>query len=326
MKSKMSRSGKGKIALVVSVIIILACVGLCVFAFFKFRDNLEGDYSARINELQTQLATRSKIVYVAAEDIKAGTMIEENLLVTKEVITDAADYITADDFGKTFLVDIPAGTEIKKPFVSGVVVDTELREVEYDYITVSSNVGLSDYVDVRILYPDGTDYIVLSKKQIKGLNETKLVCDLWVTEEEILMMDSAAVDAYLYKDINALYKDAKIYVTKYIMPTVQEPSVPNFVPSEQVAAIIRENPNIVNIASQYLSDELRKKRELELNSYLIIPGSSGLTWYDSTGRYLGKATEAEVMGNDLVNNTGSIPGSELPEEYGTGLWDDLETR
>lgn len=318
-----TRKGKSTLITIICVVIILLCVGVCVWFFLTTKKNLQDDYEAQINELQMKIAGKTRTVYVAKEDIRSGVMITRELFELKEVLTDAADYITDDDFGKTMLVDVSAGTEIKRSFVSGEVVDTELREVEYSYIDITSNVNTGDYVDVRIMMPDGTDFIVASKKQVKALNETKLICDLWMSEEEILMMDSAAVDAYLYRNIEEHAMDARIYVTKYIMPTVQNASTPNYAPSEQVAALIAENPNIAVIASEYLSSEIRQRRQMQLNEYLP-KSNEGLTWYDSTGRYLGKATEAEVMGNDLVNHTGSIPGSELPDEYGVGLWDDME--
>lgn len=319
-----SRKGRNALLTIVAVVIILACVGVCVWYFFHVKEQMKGSYETQISELNLKIMSKTRSVYVAKEGIHAGSMIERDMFDIKEVLTDAADYISEEDFGKTMLVDVPAGTEMKKAYVSGEVVDTELREVEYDYITVTSNVEASDYVDVRIMYPDGSDYIIMSKKQVKALNETKLVCDLWVTEEELLLMDSAAVDAYLYRNIDERVLDAKIYVTKYILPTVQEPSEPNYIPSEQTAALIQDNPNIVNVASQYLAAELRQKHDLDLNEFLPHT-NDGLTWYDSTGRYLGRATEAEVMGNEIVNHSGSIAGSELPSEYGQGLWDDMET-
>lgn len=318
-----TRKGRNRVAVIIAIIIILGCAGFCVWFFLNTKKNLEAGYEQQITELQRKILGSTRTVYVAREDISSGTMVTRELFDLKEVLTDAADYISEDDFGKTLLVDVPAGTEIKKALVSGEVVDTELREIEYNYIEVTSNVSEGDYVDIRIMMPDGSDYIIAAKKQVKALNETKLVCDLWMSEEEILMMDSAAVDAYLYRNIEERVMDARIYVTKYIMPTVQDAGIPNYCPSEQVQALIAENPNITAIASRYLSSELRQKRHEQLNDYLP-KSNEGLTWYDSTGRYLGRATEAEVMGSDLINHTGSVAGSELPDEYGVGLWDDLE--
>lgn len=320
-----SRKGRNALLTIVAVIIILVCVGLCVWLFFHMRDQMKADYETQISELNLKLMSKTRTVYVAKDYLHAGQMIERDMFDLKEVLTDAADYVTEDDFGKTLLVNVDAGSEMKKAFVSGEVVDAELREVEYDCIEVTSNVNTADYVDVRILLPDGSDYIIMSKKQVKALNETKLVCDLWVTEEELLLMDSAMVDAYLYRSIDERVLDAKIYVTKYILPTVQDPSEPNYTPSEISAELIQNNPNIVNVASKYLASELRQKKQLELNDFLPHT-NDGLTWYDSTGRYLGRATEAEVMGNDLVNSSGSVPGSELPAEYGDTLWGDYENK
>lgn len=320
-----SRKGRNTVLTIVAVLIIALCVGAGIWFMFRMRDQIKADYETQISDLNLKIMSKTRTVYVAKDYIRSGQMISRDMFDLKEVLTDAADYLSEEDFGKTMLVNVDAGTEMKKAFVSGEVVDAELREVEYNCIEVSSNVNTADYVDVRILLPDGSDYIIMSKKQVKALNETKLVCDLWVTEEELLLMDSAMVDAYLYRSIDERVLDAKIYVTKYILPTVQDASEPNYTPSEVTAELIQNNPNIVNVASKYLASELRQKKQLELNDFLPHT-NDGLTWYDSTGRYLGRATEAEVMGNDIVNSSGSIPGSELPSEYGDTLWGDYENK
>lgn len=245
-----SRKGRNTVLTIVAVLIIALCVGAGIWFMFRMRDQIKADYETQISDLNLKIMSKTRTVYVAKDYIRSGQMISRDMFDLKEVLTDAADYLSEEDFGKTMLVNVDAGTEMKKAFVSGEVVDAELREVEYNCIEVSSNVNTADYVDVRILLPDGSDYIIMSKKQVKALNETKLVCDLWVTEEELLLMDSAMVDAYLYRSIDERVLDAKIYVTKYILPTVQDASEPNYTPSEVTAELIQNNPNIVNVASK----------------------------------------------------------------------------
>ena len=316
----MTKDRKATIATVILIVLILAVLGLGAWYVITYQGKMEGDYQAKVKTLEDRLSSATRTVYVAAADLKAGTMITEDKVTSMDVLTDAVGFIDSDDFGKTLLVDVCAGTQMMKALISGETVDKELREVEYNYIDVTSNVNLNDFVDVRIMFPDGTDYIVLAKKQVKGLNETKLVCDLWVNEEDILMLDSACVDAYLYKDIDDYHRDARIYVTKYILPTVQEPSVPDYSPSKQTAELILNNPNIVAAASQFLSAELRELRIKELEE-TIVPQDSSLVWYDRAGRYLGKATNAELEATKLLNEK-KEPATEMPEEYGATLWED----
>ncbi len=312
LKKRMTRTGKKVLVRLLIAVFIIAIFFGAFWWHKKETASMESDYSARIGELQNELYDTRKTVYRANTALKAGIVIDETCFTAEEIISEGTGYADASDMGKILLVDIPAGTELTKVMLDRAEEDNGLREAEYDFIDITSNIEKYDYVDIRILYPDGTDFIVLSKKQIKGLNDTKLVCDIWNSEEELLMLDSACVDAYLYEG-------TKIYMTKYIMPQVQEESEVNYVPSVQTGELISENPNIISVASKYLSTELRKKYEERLNNFLQADETS--VRYDREGLYAGKNTRAEEYAENLMNDTGTMPGAEMPSEYGGDLWE-----
>jgi hypothetical protein len=149
-------------------------------------------------------------------------------------------------------------------------ISSELRELEYDVINISSNIADSDTVDIRISYPNGESYIVLSKKVIKGYTPEKVTCYLWLTEEEHLRMSAAIVDA-------SLYSGAKLYVSKYIEPSIQEASIINFVPSLSVISLLESDPNIIEKSSQELSKNVRKALENRLADSLATDVSA-ISW------------------------------------------------
>jgi hypothetical protein len=108
-----------------------------------------------------------------------------------------------------------------------------------------------------ILYPNGENFVVLSKKLLKGLQPDTSYCYLWVDEEELLRMSAAIVDA-------GLYPGSRLYMTRYIEANIQDPSIITYTPSISVLSLIENDPNIINRCSQVLNKEVRKALENRL--------------------------------------------------------------
>ena len=170
-----------------------------------------------------------------------------------------------------------------------------VREIEYDFIYVPAFVKTGDFVDVRIRYPDGSDYCLVSHKQIKALNRENGKTVIPVTEEENLMFSSAEAD-------HVTYPDSKVYVSRYRDTEETALSQVDYLPLSRVYERIRENPNIKEISFEF-NEEKRKKNEELLISYRD-PEEHDSTfgdWYD-TGY-----------------GSGDLTG--LPVEYGGEIWD-----
>ena len=142
--------------------------------------------------------------------------------------------------------------------------EPEMKEVEDDwrihgfsYIKLTSNLKVGDYVDVRISFADGGDFVLLSKKQIQGFSplregENKA---LWlvVSEEELLRLSSAVVDAYCNEGCS-------IYAIQYIADTQKE-AIVNYVVSDTIKQLMEEDPNIVKRAENLQEYSLWKEYE-----------------------------------------------------------------
>ncbi|RRD94563.1 hypothetical protein EII17_07200 [Clostridiales bacterium COT073_COT-073] len=80
---------------------------------------------------------------------------------------------------------------------------------------------IGDYTDLRIQFPSGHDYCVLSHKQIGGLNQEKNMIVLGLSEAERVRMGSALADiqsyeqAYLYLSIYPRAVDMPDTVVRY---------------------------------------------------------------------------------------------------------------
>ncbi len=125
------------------------------------------------------------------------------------------------------------------------IVQDDVRKQEYNMIVLPMDLVEGDYIDIRIMLPTGQDYIVVSKKEVSvpivnGVNSDDTI---WVnlTEDEILHMSCAIIDAYTIKG-------SKIYATKYTEAGMQEAATPTYPASENALALLQNNPNIVEKA------------------------------------------------------------------------------
>jgi hypothetical protein len=223
---------------------------------------MKDNYKDEIQLLVTQLKTKEVYVYETKDTIPAGTRVtRDNLNYIKSYSDQAQTYFMSEaDIGKVTLIEVDKGTHILKSMLTQDYIDSNVREVEFNVFTINSNMKENDFVDIRIMFPNGEDYIVLSKKSVKNLTLESSNCFLWLSEEEILNMSGAIVDAYLYSG-------TRLYTTKYIEPSLQESSIPTYQPSLSTLKLMELDENIVDKASKELNKRLRKEMENRLADY-----------------------------------------------------------
>ncbi|WMT42914.1 hypothetical protein RE628_11870 [Paenibacillus sp. D2_2] len=124
------------------------------------------------------------------------------------------------------------------------------------FIQLPGELKQKDVVDIRIQFPTGQDYILLSKKRVESLSPGVVTSTL--NEEEILLLSSGIVDAYLHK--------ASIYALKYVEPYLQREAIMTYPPSDAVLQVIRKDPNIVDMAEHALTATIRAGLEGDLAS------------------------------------------------------------
>ena len=177
-------------------------------------------------------------------------------------------------------IDMNANTVITPDLVvqSDAVVTDDVRREEYNMIVLPMDLMTDDYIDIRLMLPNGQNFIVISKTQVEvpTNQDGSYVADtLWLElrEDEILALSSAIVEAYGIPG-------AKLYANKYAEPGMQNAAVPNYTPNNAVTALINENPNIVEQASQELAARYSQHSKDVRNQYLqsVINDEMG---YDS---------------------------------------------
>lgn len=236
--------GKINIGLIVGVVVLL---GLNVFQFVWWNNTnkeLSTKYTSEIAALEQTIAGYGTEVqvYTVSAAVKAGDEIkEENIepmkmyssLMNDQYVTDTSMLV-----GKFFKIAVNPGTPIMQNMAMEESLDdtTRDKDVMLDNLPVGTKVG--DYIDIRITFPYGDDYLVLSHKRIYNLGEGTI--KLHLTEYEWAVYTGAMVDYSLNKDYGAT-----IYATKYVEPGLQQDAVAYYAVPSNISALLQKNPNIL---------------------------------------------------------------------------------
>lgn len=305
MKKFLTRSRRQYIAVALVTAAVLSASFLC--AYFIFVAKIRNGYEERITEMEQNKRT----VLVVKEKISAGSQITKENTAYHEVFSDVPKeyFVGPKELGKLALVDLEQGTHILKNMIAPEGMEDGLREEEFSLFHLNQNLRENDFVDIRILFPNGENFIVLSKKSIKGLNLADNGCYLWISEDEILSLSSAIIDAYLHEG-------TKLYTSKYIEPSIQDESTPTYVPNADVIGLMREDPNILEEAKEGLEVQAREALEGRLNRHKekYGPGSYSYEWNGDMEN--GAVGGAEEGGQEQEETYGGVeePQSEIPED------------
>ena len=190
-------------------------------------------------------------VYTLNRDVESGDEVTEADFTMTQVTNATAptDYLTPSDLGTNMIakISMTRGTVLSKEmiYIDETVTGNDVRKEEYNMFILPTDLVTGDYVDVRLLLPSETNYIVVSKKKVEipviaGVDSTDTI-SIELSEDEINMISSAIVDAFRYNG-------AKLYVNKYTDPGLQEASIPTYPVNYDVLQLINGNPNILDEA------------------------------------------------------------------------------
>jgi len=250
------------ISLVTLVMLLVVAVGTAVVYIMELNKvKLENsNFEVEINE-------NTQMVYVASRDIEAGEKIDVNdNLMQQKIFTglESEYYITEEDIGKTAIIDIKDKSPIMKSMVTSVDIAKDTREYEIQVCNLMVDQRENDYVDIRIEFPDGGDYLVLPKKQIKNLNLENCVFWTYLNEEEILRFSSAVIDAFSITG-------TKIYATRYVESNLQEEAKPTYLVNATIQSMMDPSSsyydgNLMTKATQTLNAMARHNMEQKLQN------------------------------------------------------------
>jgi len=219
--------------------------------------------------------------------LKTGVNVQSGQEITSDMVesveipvnTVGTDFITAkitSGEGKTTNLPFAEGYKSKILLTEGTVLTysmlyedeptgDSLRLMEYNMITLPVTLDIGDYVDVRLRLPNGQDLIVISKKEIKDIYGQTI--SLYLNEEEILILNSAIVEAYIMKG------SAELYMAEYVEPGMQQAAIYTYMPTNEVITLINMDENIVakarnELASLYIKEGVSAVRG-QVNNSLV---------------------------------------------------------
>ncbi|MEG2512806.1 MAG: SAF domain-containing protein [Acetivibrio sp.] len=263
-KTKRGKKLPLQIGGILCVGIILLIMGLLFYTKGNLHKKIH-EYEEKLEAGAQCLQEKERFLYVAKKDIRAGETLTADMVRYEKGYSSMENHVFAENVeGKTACARIPKGTQVLHTMLTENT-EKEAREEEFRVFYLSENLKPYDVVDIRILYPNGENYIVLSKKILKELNQERTTCYLWMEEQETLFISSAMVDAYMTPG-------AILYTTKYVESEIQKPSIVTYIPSHQVMDLIQKNPNIVESAKLGLEKQVREKLEFRLEKYIKEEG------------------------------------------------------
>lgn len=248
----------------VKVVVAFLCLFIILFGLATFVVVLEkkkiDEYESLVQELQTTAKNNKQFVYVAKDNLTAGTVIEDGVNVeVQENVTalPSVMYIQPDDMGKVLRVDVDAYMPIMANMVTSESFEKDTRSVEIGVANLMLDQMVNDYVDIRVTFPDGSNYVVIPKLKIKTLSMENNIFYANMSEDEIITLESATIDAFTITG-------TKIYLTKYVESTLQDAATPNYPVRQETLALMASDPNILKRAQETLNAQARADLEARL--------------------------------------------------------------
>lgn len=254
---------------VLSVIVVLA-IALLLFGKYKLDQSM-----TNAEALSTEISNNKLEVYAASTNIEKGsTLLTEDMIANdadlqKDGYTanvykkisytdmDASVFITEDNLRSSAVIDIPKDTPIQTVMTTKLSIAHDTREYEISEAVLMTDLKENEYVDIRIMYPNGIGMVVLPKKQVKNLSLENSVFFSYLTAEEIDRWESAVVDAFTISG-------TKLYVDRYVEENLQNPAIPNYLVKTETIDLINSDPNVIETASQTMNAYARLDLEQKL--------------------------------------------------------------
>lgn len=253
---KKNRFARTAIKVLMFVLVAGGIGGGGFMMYQKQINTLKTGYEAQIEAMELESYSLKRQVWTAKEDLPAGTTLKEEMLQQTQIKSDlpAILYLETLTEGMTLKVDAAAGLPLMGSMVTREAVAADLREAELNMLRLPTDLRSGEVLDVRICLPDGQDFIVLSKKPVRQLKLEQNTLWLWLSEKEILTLDSAIVDTYLHPG-------TKLYTVNYVEPAIQQAAIATYPINEAVRQVMMSDPNILEKAKTDLAQGQRKALE-----------------------------------------------------------------
>lgn len=189
----------------------------------------------------------------------------ENYYISKN---NDKEYLELDSVPLVAKVTMKKNTLVTTELLSKAdnIVQDDVRKQEYNMVVLPTDLTTGDYIDIRVMFPNGQDFIVVAKKEVEiplidGIESSDTI---WanLSEDEILHMSCAIVDS-------AQVKGSKIYATKYTEAGMQNAATPTYPANESTIQLLQSDPNILDRAMSEMTARYSNGNSVSLrNNYI----------------------------------------------------------
>ncbi len=269
-----------RVSFLLGMLVMLIIAAIIIALLFMQLINLK--------KAQDAAKAAERTVYVVSTDVASGSGIQISAIDgdterTANVSQEVADskvvpenFATASDFytdeslsqARSDLVakiDLKEGTILTKDMLttSSEQVTNDLRKQEYNMLSLPTDLVSGDFVDVRIRFGNGQDYIIAAKKQVTipmiAGAPAEGVININLSEDETIAMSSAIIETYQLKT-------AEMYVSRYTDPGMQVAAIPTYPVNAEALNLMDSNPNLLEEAKQAIASRYnRNLREQFIN-------------------------------------------------------------
>ena len=208
--------------------------------------------------------------YVLTRDVTAGDELTADMFEVQRVQSSedlsAAQQVTKEELvGRRLKVSLTKGAALSRDVVyEGPVVSDDERRVELREPQLPETLKENEYVDIRVVFPNGEDYLVVGHKRVYRLirdEEEVLALQLRLSEEELLRYQAACVDT-------KTYQDTRLYAVQYTGEF--QPAAQAYYPvNRAVFTLLQWDPNIVELFVVESEQERRALLESNLERFLL---------------------------------------------------------
>lgn len=273
-------------------LVIAGLIGIIGIAILVIQlINIKGEEKARINSqkdvtvLKQAVNSGEVITSDMIKTIKADALVSPNDVVTVASLNSMMYSEDGNEMDVIAKIDIAANTILTNNMIasSNEINTNDVRKQEYNMIVLPADLETGETIDVRYRMPDGTDYVVVSKKKVTVLDQGGVpslnTISLNLSEGETLMMSNAIVEAYQIKG-------SRLYISRYVEPGLQSGAITTYVANANVQSLIASDPNIVTTAKQELINRIQSQggqNRGNINSILGTIGQDDRTIDTETG-------------------------------------------
>ena len=210
-------------------------------------------------------------LFVLTRDVTAGEeliadMIRVQRVQSSENLSVVQSFTKEDLLGKRLKVSLTKGAVWSTDSVyEGAPVADDERRVELREIYLPQTLRENEFVDIRIAFPNGEDYLVAGRKRVYRMIRDDegevLALQLRFSEEELLRYQAACVDT-------KTYEDTRLYAVQYTGEF--QPAAQVYYPvNRAVFRLLQWDPNIVELFAVEKEQERRTLLETNLEYFLL---------------------------------------------------------